>query len=102
MSAGLDVPYLAYLDAAGQDLTPLGDFEIGIKWINEPLAFYSLQTYIRSGRNIKDFLSIFKGARSYALWANDDPMPALTFLKEKIMRGFSKIVKTKPKLKSVN
>jgi predicted ATP-grasp superfamily ATP-dependent carboligase len=94
ISAGLDFPWIAYLDAISQDLSPLGRFEEGIKWINEPLEFYCLQKYFRNGVTLKKFLSIYKGRRSYALWAPDDPIPALTFFKEKTTIGLPKLLKS--------
>jgi predicted ATP-grasp superfamily ATP-dependent carboligase len=93
ISAGLDIPWIAYLDAISQDLSPLGRFEEGIKWINEPLEFSCLQKYFRNGVDLKKFLSIYKGRRSYALWAVDDPIPALTFLREKMNIGLFKLLK---------
>jgi D-aspartate ligase len=102
ISAGLDIPWAAYLDAIGQDLIPLGDFKKGVKWINEPLEFYTFQNYFRNGFSLKDFILIYKGKRSYALSAPDDPIPVLTFLKGKVTKGARKIIGIKPKLKSLN
>jgi predicted ATP-grasp superfamily ATP-dependent carboligase len=94
LSAGIDIPWIAYLDAIGQDLVPSGEFKKGIKWINEPLEFYTFQNYFRNGFRLRDFMSIYKGSRrSYALWAHDDPVPALTFLKEKIGKGAGRLLK---------
>jgi predicted ATP-grasp superfamily ATP-dependent carboligase len=94
IGAGIDIPWIAYLDAIGQDLVPSGEFQKGIKWINEPLEFYTFQNYFRKGFRLRDFMSIYKGSRrSYALWAHDDPVPALTFLKEKIGKGAGRLLK---------
>ena len=94
LSAGIDIPWIAYLDAIGQDLVPSGEFKKGIKWINEPLEFYTFQNYFRNGFRLRDFMSIYKGSRrSYALWAHDDPVPALTFLKEKMRAGAGRLLK---------
>jgi len=94
IGAGIDIPWIAYLDAIGQDLVPSGEFKKGIKWINEPLEFYTFQDYFRNGFRLRDFMSIYKGGRrSYALWAHDDPVPVLTFLKEKIGKGAGRLLK---------
>ena len=92
IGAGLDIPWIAYLDAIGQDSVPLGEFRKGIKWINEPLEFFSFQRWHRNGGKIKNFISIYEGKRHYALWAVDDPMPALTFLKGKAKKGIGRIL----------
>lgn len=91
ISAGIDIPFIAYLDAMGQDISPLGtNYKIGVKWINEPLEFYCLQNYFKNGHNIKDFFSIYKGKRSYSLWAKNDLLPTLTFFKEKVTKGINR------------
>jgi len=92
LSAGLDIAYVAYLDALGEHVKPLRDYERGVKWINEPLAFYGLKEFMGGKRKIGDFLKIYKGARSYSLWTYDDPGPAFTFYKEKIEKGFSRLL----------
>jgi len=94
LSAGLDVPCVAYLDALGQEIAPLGDFEEGIKWINEPLEFYCFQICLRNGAKLTDFVKPYKGRRSYALWSRRDVMPILGFYRGKIMRGFQRFRKT--------
>ena len=93
LSAGIDIPYIAYLDAICEKVDGLGKYEIGIKWINEPLAFYSLQELIRKGRNLKEIRNLYKGRCSYSLWRYDDPNPAITFYKEILGKGFSKLLK---------
>jgi predicted ATP-grasp superfamily ATP-dependent carboligase len=91
MGAGLDIPWIAYLDAIQQNSIPTEEFKIGVKWINEPLEFYCFQEQLKNGLGLKGFESIYKGIRSYALWSVEDPLPALTFVKEKVVKGISKI-----------
>jgi D-aspartate ligase len=93
LSAGIDIPYIAYLDAMNRDLKPLGKVKQGIKWINEPLAFYSLQRYLRNRPDFASLLSLLKGNRSYCYWTIDDPMPALTLLIKIVIRGLRRIPK---------
>jgi len=93
MGAGIDIPWIAYLDAIGQDPAPLGEFKKGIKWINEPLEFYCFENCIRDGSNLREFLSIYRGKRSYSLWAKDDPLPAMDFFRGKIMKSANKLLK---------
>jgi len=91
--SGVDIPYIAYLDALGQKVGPVGGIKTGVKWINEPLEFYCLQKTVWNRMNFKGFISPHKGFRSYALWDRDDPMPAWVFLKGKAKRGMSRLFK---------
>jgi predicted ATP-grasp superfamily ATP-dependent carboligase len=102
LGAGIDIPYIAYLDAIEQDVRSVTDFKVGIKWINEPHEFYSIQKTLRNSFNIRSFLSIYKGNRTYALWNRNDPKPALTFINEKIVKGISKLYKPLFRGKSLN
>ena len=92
ISAGLNIAYIAYLDAIGHNLKPSGDFKKGVKWINEPLAFYSIQNCFSNGVSTRNMISTYKGHRSYSLFAQDDLLPISTFLLEKTMRGFRKLL----------
>ena len=100
-SAGLDVPFIAYLDAIGSDLEPIGYSRKKIKWINEPLEFYSVQNYPNYG-GFKDFISVYKGKRYYSIWAYDDPLPVLIFLKEKVKKGINRVIRRGFKGKQFN
>lgn len=91
VSAGLDIPYAAYREALGENLTPLGDFVRGIKWIDEELTYYTIQEYFRKTLQLNDLRSLFKGQRAYSLWAKDDPFPALSFVGEKIINAANKL-----------
>jgi len=91
IAAGLDIPWVAYLDAIEQGLKPSGEFKTGIKWINEPLEFYCFQEHLKNGVGLRGFASKYIGIRSYALWSVEDPSPALTFIKDKAVKGIGKI-----------
>ena len=94
ITAGLDVPYVAYLDAIGQDVAPLGGFKEGVKWIDVARIYYTVQEYFRKTLTLKELISFFRGKRSYSLWASDDPLPALFFAKEKMLAGIRKLFKS--------
>jgi predicted ATP-grasp superfamily ATP-dependent carboligase len=86
--SGMDIPFLAYLDAIGKNPKPLRQFKEGVKWINEPLEFYSIQSYLRNGEiKVKDCIASYKGKRTYGLWALDDPLPFIDFVWDKTKRG---------------
>jgi predicted ATP-grasp superfamily ATP-dependent carboligase len=91
-TAGLDIPYIAYLDAIGQDTTPLGDFEEGVKWIDLERSYYTVREYFMGTLTLRELLSIYRGKRSYSLWAMDDPLPAVFFLKGKLLKGINKFL----------
>ena len=94
VTAGLDVPYIAYLDAIGENVAPLGGFKEGVKWIDVARIYYTVQEYFRKTLTLKELISFFRGKRSYSLWAIDDPLPALIFCREKLFKGISKLFKS--------
>ena len=93
VSSGMDIPYVAYLDAIGENPEPLNHFKEGIKWINEPIDFYSIQSYLKNkNSSFKKLAVSYKGKRAYALWAIDDPLPTLCFVWDKIKRGGNRLL----------
>ena len=93
ISAGIDIPYIAYLDALGKNVGPMGTTKNRVIWINEPLEFYRLQNIFLDGVGLWGFLSMYKGDRYYALWDWRDPLPALSLFKEKMFKGFRRLVR---------
>jgi predicted ATP-grasp superfamily ATP-dependent carboligase len=85
IDAGMDIPYIAYLDALGYDHEPVMYFREGIKWINEPEDYNSVSMYLkRRGMSIGELIASYRGKRTYALSAIDDPLPFITFLCQKV------------------
>jgi predicted ATP-grasp superfamily ATP-dependent carboligase len=84
---GIDLPYIAYLDALERDFECTAPYRNGVKWINEQLEFYAFQEYMNNGSKLRDFFSIYKGEKHYSLWSARDPMPAISFMKEKMAKG---------------
>jgi predicted ATP-grasp superfamily ATP-dependent carboligase len=94
--SGLNIPYIAYRDAIGYGQKASKRFEQGIKWINEPLEFYSVQRYLRKNIfNFKTLLSSYQGKRKYALLATHDLAPFLFFVRQKLKRLADMIRKRK-------
>lgn len=81
MSAGLDIPYIAYLDALGGDPPPLGEFQEGVKWIDVPRVYYTFRECFKGDLRWRELFHMLRGKKTYNLWAIDDPMPALTYMK---------------------
>ena len=94
INSGMDIPFLAYQDALGKDPQPIKDFEEGIKWINEPEDYNSIRSYMKNDSiSWKELISTYKGKRSYALNAWDDPLPFLAFVGNKLSNGILRILK---------
>ena len=92
INSGMDIPYVAYLDALGQDPEPLTYFREGIKWINEPEDYNSVLNHLKNGNiTLKELVASYKGKRTYALKAKDDPLPFIAFLGEKLKRGILRL-----------
>jgi len=73
--AGLDLPYLAYADAIGQEVT-VGPLREDVKWVrlvtDVPTAFSELL----SGRlTVRDYLASISGATTFAVLSLSDPLP---------------------------
>jgi D-aspartate ligase len=93
LGAGIDISYIAYLDALEKTPEPAAEVKKYIKWINEPLEFYCFQDQWRNGFRLSQFMSSYKGERSYSLWSPDDPGPMFAFTKEKLSKGIAKLSK---------
>ena len=79
--AGIDIPFIAYQDALG--LSPSDQIGIleGVKWINEPYELNSLLSRDSGNGTARgSFFKHYKGKRSYAVTAADDPGPFLRFV----------------------
>ena len=91
INSGMDIPYIAYLDACGMNPEPLIHFKEGIKWINEPEDYNSLRDYLKHKRiGLRDIINSYRGKRTYALKAIDDPLPFLSFLNKKLVSGITR------------
>jgi predicted ATP-grasp superfamily ATP-dependent carboligase len=94
IESGIDIPYIAFLDALGLDPKPLKNFREGIKWINEPEDYNSIRSYIKNKKiTFKELLASYRGRRTYALKAIDDPLPLTAFLYEMLIKGITKRLK---------
>jgi len=94
INSGMDIPYIAYLDALGQDPAPLSYFQERIKWINEPEDYSSIRSYLKNKNiSLKELISSYKGKRTYALKAMDDPLPFIAFVSDKLKRGIFRFFK---------
>jgi D-aspartate ligase len=85
--AGVNLPYVAYKDSLGQDVTPLGEQEEGVRWADLRGDLRALKKYRAIGEwSWTDFLRSYFGRRTYALFSWSDPVPALVPLWARIRR----------------
>ena len=77
-ACGLNIEYLAYCDQVGLPKPVADGFRRRVKWIHEERDLKSAIEYVKSG-DLKWFkwISSYKGDRTYAISAWDDPAPAL-------------------------
>ncbi|SPP99507.1 conserved hypothetical protein [Candidatus Sulfobium mesophilum] len=92
--AGVDIPFIAYQDAAGMSPSVQNNFREGLKWINEPFELNSFLSRSRNGRKGLPFLHYYKGPRSYAVTAADDPGPFMRFMAVAGRRGLRYLTKS--------
>ncbi|MFC1657037.1 hypothetical protein ACFL2P_00490 [Candidatus Moduliflexota bacterium] len=94
-NSGVDLPYIAYLDAIGVTPEFSKDFTEGIVWINEPFELNSLlQRKRMNGSPAAPFFKHYRGKRAYALFAKDDPGPFFQFVANTGRRGGRYLKKT--------
>ncbi len=77
-ACGLNIEYMAYCDQVGFAKPVDNGFRQPVKWIHEERDLRSSIEYIKSGNlKIIEWVSSYKGTRTYAVSAWDDPGPAL-------------------------
>lgn len=75
---GANLALMQYLDLTGQSCAPRAEYREGVKWLDSMEDFYSFKQYHQRGElGFKDWLASMRGARVFALFAWDDPLPFL-------------------------
>jgi predicted ATP-grasp superfamily ATP-dependent carboligase len=75
---GINLPMMQYLDLTGQARAPLRETTQGVKWLESMADFYAFKQYHQRGElSFKDWLKSMWGAKVFALFAWDDPLPFL-------------------------
>ena len=75
---GINLPLIQYLDLTGQSPAPRPEPAGGVKWLESIADFHAFQQYHQRGElTFKDWLKSLWGARVFALFAWDDPLPFL-------------------------
>jgi len=80
IKAGVDLPYLSYLDALGEKVSQ-DNFEKGVKWIRLTTDIPTVLIEVLNGRmKITDYLSSLKGKKEFAVLSMSDPLPFIAEL----------------------
>ena len=79
IDSGVDLPYIAYRDALRKPVQPVSSYRQGVKWVNLAGDFIAFLEHQRRGQlRLREWLSSLRDVRSYAYFAWDDPMPAVS------------------------
>src|SRR5262249_50350202 len=80
--SGINLPLIWYRDVLGEPVEQQGAYEVGIKWIHEERDLKTVQLYfLPEGRlTYWTWLKSYRGKRTYAYAAWDDPGPLLNSL----------------------
>lgn len=85
-AAGLDLPYVAFTDALGQN-PPIGAMRQGTKWVRLLTDVRAAAQEILSGTlSIRQYLASLRGATAFAVFSSSDPMP---FIMEPLLMLFA-------------
>jgi predicted ATP-grasp superfamily ATP-dependent carboligase len=75
---GINLPLLQYLDLTGQKPAVCREHAEGVKWLDTIEDFHAFKQYHGRGElGFRDWLNSWRGARVFALFAWDDPLPFL-------------------------
>jgi predicted ATP-grasp superfamily ATP-dependent carboligase len=95
---GIDFPYLAYRELAGEDVTPVEAERRCVKWIHfgEDLStVLGRNGYLASGEWRRgDWLRSLRGDKTYAVFARDDMKPFLKSVFELLSRIVTRIARS--------
>lgn len=74
--AGLDLPYLAYRDAIGEEVQPPGPAREGVKWVRLVTDTPTVVSEMRAGRlSMREYVSSMSGDIEFAVFSLRDPLP---------------------------
>ncbi|MEW6271520.1 MAG: hypothetical protein AB1689_19740 [Thermodesulfobacteriota bacterium] len=91
--SGINLPYIWYRDVLGMPVERQTEFEEGIKWIHEERDLKTVQLYfLPEGRlTTWSWLASYRGKRTYAYAAWDDPRPLLSSLGRIVDAGLNRV-----------
>jgi predicted ATP-grasp superfamily ATP-dependent carboligase len=87
-ACGVNLPLIAYRELIGLPVTPAFDFPDGVRWIHEERDLRVAWSAWRRGTlSLHDWWASYRGRRTYALTALDDPGPLLALGTSLVRRG---------------
>jgi len=99
--AGINLPHIWYCDVLGQPqpaarLDAQG-FEQGLRWIHEERDLKTVWLYFlgRDGFGVRDWLRSYRGRRTYAYAAWDDPGPILMSIRRVLRTGMRRFTRNR-------
>ena len=91
---GIDLPYIAYLDAIGKEFENPHLKKDMFKWLFFSEDFSSSFKDITNRKlTFKDWFMSYKGKKEYAIWASDDPLPFIIFYSKTLFETLINIFK---------
>jgi D-aspartate ligase len=91
-ACGMNLPYMMYRYVLGLPVEEPQGFVEGLKWIHEERDILSALRMWQEGKlSVREWLSSYRGRRTYALAAWDDPGPILTALLRLLRRPLSRL-----------
>jgi predicted ATP-grasp superfamily ATP-dependent carboligase len=81
IKAGVDLPFMVYLDLIGREPAPSVRGCLNVKWIELISDFYIAVGEMMKGKlSWPEYLDSFKGKCEFAIASRDDPKPFLSYL----------------------
>ena len=102
-ACGINLPYLMYCDLLGLPIEEPHDFAEGVKWIHEERDLISAFRMWRQGDlTAKEWIASYRGPRTYALAAWDDPGPILAATKRLLRQSVGSFVRQlRPRVQAI-
>ncbi len=77
---GVDLSYMAYMDAIGKEVEGAISEKVGVKWLNVFIDIRSfLETMSRGELSLIKWVNFLRGEREYAVFDWSDPLPFLAY-----------------------
>lgn len=73
-ACGVDLPWIAFADAIGEKVDPVTQWRTGVKWLWLSEDVWAARSL---GLGAREWLASLRGERVGAVYAADDPLPAL-------------------------
>ncbi|RJQ54025.1 MAG: hypothetical protein C4530_17185 [Desulfobacteraceae bacterium] len=94
-ACGVNLEYIAYCDKTGLPIPPANGFRQKVKWIHEERDLRSSIAYLKAGKlTLPQWISSYRGARTYAISCRDDPGPVLYLMLHLITVPWRRVIRS--------